>query len=293
MVLAMVSALDARVAEEPTQLGRGLDLTRVGTARLESRAVRHLSATQGLHGDGRDDAGRARQPVSRCQHERADGTHHLRAVEQGQAFLGFEHQGFQAGFCERSGGRHGAPFVLHHAMADDGQCQMGQGSEVARGAHAALAGHDRVDALAQQLQEAVDEFGPTAGVAEGQRVRPEQQHGPHDLGRQGLADASGVTQEQAFLQLSGALRRHIGGGQRAEAGGDSVDDLAAGHQALDDGARLGHARAGLIRELDRAIAPCDGFDVGHRQLGTIEHEGSSRERARGSLAHGLFHWMPS
>ncbi len=123
-------------------------------------------------------------------------------------------------------------------------------------------------------QQPLDELGPAARVAQRQRVGAQQQHGTDDVGRKRLADAGGVAEQQALLQLACTLRWHERRGQRAEAGGHAVDDLAGGHQSLDDRARLGHPSTGVLGQYGRASRTGHRFDVGDGQLGTIEDDRS-------------------
>ena len=83
-----------------------------------------------------------------------------------------------------------------------------------------------MQAALEHLAQPLDELRAAARVAQGQRVGAQQQHGPHDRRRQWLADARGVAEQQPLLELPGPLRGHEGRGQRAEAGGHAVDDLA-------------------------------------------------------------------
>ena len=73
--------------------------------------------------------------------------------------------------------------------------------------------------------------------------------------------------EQVLLEPAGVGRRDEGGRQVAEARRDPVDDLAGGHEALDDRARLVHPGPGMDVEVAARAAPRDGLDVGDRQVG--------------------------
>ena len=58
---------------------------------------------------------------------------------------------------------------------------MRERREVAGGADAPLLGHDRMDAQAQEVEEAIDEQRPAAAVTQCERVGPQQEHRPDDL----------------------------------------------------------------------------------------------------------------
>ena len=77
----------------------------------------------------------------------ADGSHHLRAVEERQALLGLEDERLEAVRARAPRQRASAdPSSSDLAAADERQRQVGEGRQVARGAHAALRRHDRVEA---------------------------------------------------------------------------------------------------------------------------------------------------
>ena len=103
---------------------------------------------------------------------------------------------------------------------------MGQRREVAGRPHAPLFGHDRVDAGAQELQQAVHEQRPAATVAEGERIGAEQEHRPNDLAWEWLADPGSVAHQEVLLEAPGLLRLDEGRGQVAESGRHAVDDGA-------------------------------------------------------------------
>ena len=80
------------------------------------------------------------------QEQRPDRAHHLGPVEERQALLRPELERLEARLAQREQGRDPLAAELHLAPADERQREVGERREVARGAHAALLRHDRVDA---------------------------------------------------------------------------------------------------------------------------------------------------
>ena len=160
---------------------------------------------------------------------------------------------------------------------------MSEGGQVARRPHRTLGRHDRVDPEREEGEEAVDELGPAAAVAEGQGVRAQQQHRPHDLTRERRPDADRVADQQVLLEFAGALGRDRGAGQIAEARRHPVDHGSLLDQALDDVAGFLHPRAGMDIEGHRDVAARDGLDVGDGQVRPGEDHGRRATRHPGAL----------
>jgi hypothetical protein len=238
---AVVVGLEARVAEEVAQLRRDGDLAGVRPRQLVRRRVRHVRPEQRLHGHRRRDRGRAGQPVRVREQERPDRAHQLGPVEERQPLLRLEDERLEARLPQGQERRHHVPFELHLAAPDERQGEVGERREVAGRPDAPLLRHDGVDAEGKEVDQPVDELRPAAGVAEGERVRPQEEHRPDDVARERRPDADGVAREEVLLEPAGVCRRDVRGRQVAEAGGDPVDDRALRDEPLHHGAGLGHA----------------------------------------------------
>ncbi len=103
-------------------------------------------------------------------------------------------------------------------------------------------------------------------MTEGQRVGPQQQHGPDDLARERRPDPRSVAHQEVLLELPGLGRIDERGREVAEAGRHAVDDGAVRDQRLDDVARLLHPRPRVRIEGDRRAAAGDGLHVGDGQV---------------------------
>ena len=212
VVVPVVAGLERAVAEEVPKLGGDGDLARMRPGELVRGGERHIRAQQGLDAHRPDDARGPDQSVRVGQDERPDRTHHLGPVEERQAFLGLERQRLEAGFAQRQHRRHERAADLHLAPADEGQRQVRERREVPGRPDAPLLGDDRMDAQAQEVEEAIDEQGPAAAVTQRERVGPQQEHRPDDLAREGGADPGRMAHQQVLLETTG-----VGRGDRVEA----------------------------------------------------------------------------
>ena len=183
---------ERRFAQEPAQLRGDGDLAGVGPRELVCGGVGHVGAQQRLATNRRGHARGPGQSLRVGSHQRADGAHHLGAVEEGQPLLGLQLERFEVRRRQRFGGGHDATAHLHMPPTRERQGEMRQRGQIARCAHRTLRRHDRVDAEAQQIADSIDHDGPAAGVAEGQGVGPQQQHRPHHVARQRFPDAGSV-----------------------------------------------------------------------------------------------------
>ena len=92
------------------------------------------------------------------------------AVGQGKALLLGQHQRSEAGVGQCLGGGHGGALMVDHAFADQGEGDVGEGSEVTAGPERTVLVHVRSDVGVEHVDE--PERGGRAGaaVAEGQRA---------------------------------------------------------------------------------------------------------------------------
>ena len=170
------------------------------------------------------------------------------------------------------------PGELHLAAPDERQREVRERRQVARGAHGPLRRHDRVDPDAEEVEEALGHDRPSAGVPQGERVGPQQEHRPDDLARERLAHARGVADEQVLLEPLGVGPVDRAVREGAHAGRDAVHDRALVDQRLDHRAGALHPRtSGRIEGRLRAAAGhclhvADG-QVGARQDHRVGHRG--------------------
>ena len=198
-------------------------------------------------------------------------------LSERQAFLCLELDRLEPGARQRLGSAARAGTVDRRlALPDEHERDVRQRGEVARRAEAAARRDDRMDRRVQHRHEQVDDLDPHAGEPDRQGVRPQQEHRPHDVVGQRVADAGGMGADEVALEgrrLRGVDARI---GQIAEAGGDAIDGCAVGHEPLDHGPRCTHPirRSGF--ELDGPSAPRDLDDVIDGEVPAGERKGRHR-----------------
>ena len=104
-----------------------------------------------------DDVGGVDQRFRGEQHQRADGEHRLRAIDERNRFFGFEHQRLDLCALQRFGAcdtRAPFGFVNAFAFADQCQRQVRQRRKIAACAHASLRWNHRSHAAIEHLAEA-------------------------------------------------------------------------------------------------------------------------------------------
>ena len=208
--VSVMAGLQSTVAEQVAQLRGHGDLARMRPGQLVRGSEGHVRPEQRLHGHRRDHARGPHQPIRIGQHERAERAHHLRPVQQREPLLGLEDERLEAGLAQGADRRHDRATDLDLAEPDERQRQVRERREITRRADAALLRHDRMDAPAEQLEQAIDDERPAAAVAERQGVRAQDEHRPDDLARERRPDAGRVTHQQIRLEPAGLGRRDRG-----------------------------------------------------------------------------------
>ena len=171
---------------------------------------------------------------------------------------------------------------MKRTLANEGEREMGERSQVTTGAHASLLRHRWIQSGVEHRGQGVHQQRPRTREAFGNDVCPQQHHRPRLALRQERTDAARVTAHEIHLELIEAMARDRDVGQLAESGGHSVRDGTAGHERADDVVGALHAHARGRRELDGYTIERDGNDV-------VEREGISIERHAGGHARNVLH----
>ena len=112
----------------------------------------------------------------------AHAGHELGAVDEGEAFLGGEFDGGEAGAGEGLLAGQDLAFELGAAFAHEHEGEVGKGGEVARGADGTLRGDDGMDAAVEHGEEQFGDLHAYAGMPDGEHFGAQQHHGTDDVG---------------------------------------------------------------------------------------------------------------
>ena len=269
-----------RVADDaaPEQLAvvlGGVDLAGLAAQRVDARVERAVAATRGIDRERADHERGLQHRLEIEQGMQRQRGRGLRAVDQGQAFLGAELERRNAGPLQRKTCRDTLAVLQHVAFADQRQRHVRQRCEVARGADRTLRRHIGHEARVVHGQQRVDHHFAHARVAARQAGGLEREHEAHDLGRERFADADAVRADQVELQRLQLRLADALVGQLAKAGVDAVDR----HVAV--GGALHHALAGADRIARRdRNAQLDHIAVNRLQLFQRDAAGFKAQGAR-------------
>jgi hypothetical protein len=163
--------------------------------------------------------------------------------------------------------------VLNQAFSNHRESEMGEGREIAAGAHRSAGRNDGMDTVIEQGEESFEELGTDPATSFGENVGAEQEHGADLVLGQGLAESAGVAAHEIALKVL-----HLGGvdadvGKLAEAGVDAIGGFAAREQGIDYSARGADARRSSRIESDKAVMErdCGDFVEGKGLAGKQEH----------------------
>lgn len=213
----------------------------MGTEGVDLGAEGPGRSHQGLDRQGGGQVGSGGQSIGPFDGEAEHGAHAFGPVEKTQALLGLQAQRLESGRGEGIGGRSDDPVEAKPALSDDGEEEMGKGSEVTRRSHRPVGGHDGEEIPGEQVEEALHDQGPHPGVPLSEGPGPQEEHGADDVVAEGVADAGGVAAEKIHLEGARLGRVDPGRGEGSEPGGDAVDDLAALHRPRHHVAGRSHA----------------------------------------------------
>ncbi|CAM5625032.1 hypothetical protein MAUB1S_10657 [Mycolicibacterium aubagnense] len=238
---------------------------------MNTRVERRVGALGGVGRQGTCNQRRLIEHLGLEQASEGIGGRELRAIEQGQAFLGAQRNRFQPMRRKGDPGRHAAMRGEAFADTDHHRGHVRQGGKIAGSADGTLCRHDRNDVVSQHLLQQVDGLLPHARGALRQARHLERHHQARYSNRHRFANAGGMRQHDVALQ-----RFEIGGGnahagELTETGIDAVDRLALGDDAFDRlGAGLDRSLAGRVER--RRGATIDGTPVSQRGIAGLQYE---------------------
>ncbi len=192
-----------------------------------------IGARHGVEGQGADHVGGVEQPAAVGDGERPHRGRSLGAVDQREPFFCAEVKRFHPGLRQGVGAGHPFPVDDRLSLPHQYQRQVGERCEVARSSHRALARYDGVDAGLEEIEDPLHDQRAAPGVAGGEDIGAQQEHGAnHILGKR-LADSTRVGEQQIELELLQLIGRDPHLGELAESGIDPVDHLSRGEDILD------------------------------------------------------------
>ena len=232
--------IDVAPLQQRAQAGGDRALSRMRPRRVYALVEGDGRAEQGFQRHRARDVGEAREPGGAPERERAHGGERLRSIEQREAFLRCQADGFDAGALQGGAARHALAAIDRFAFADDAERQVGERGQIAGSAHRALRRDHGMNAAIQHERQRLGDDGAHAAVAERQRVGAQG----HDDARLGLgerrAQPAGVAAHQVELQAGEFVIGYAHFAELAEAGVDAVDGRVIFHRAAHHLARCLH-----------------------------------------------------
>ena len=219
------------------------------------------ASVEGFERQGGDEVGPAREALGLEDGKDAVGRHELRAVQQGQALLAHQADGFPAEFVQHADGLAFPAFVVDVAHADEGQEEVGQRGQVARRAQRAAVVDDGQDVVVEEVQDALHGDDLHAAVPQRQGMCLEQHHQLDDDGAYFFAHAARMALDEVLLQRAQFVGGDVLVAQRAEARGDAIERLVGlGDLLVQVVAAALDARFGFRGQLQLQVLGQDAFD---------------------------------
>ena len=202
----------------------------------------------------------------------AESGHERGAVRQRQAFLGTQGYGPEAGLPQRGCAVEPTGPVHGFAFADEHQGHVRQGRQVPACAERTSSGNAGMHARVQHVRHQLYDFSANPRIAHGERICPDDQHGPHGLLVQFRSGSRRVTPDQVQLQFGDLVRRDQLVLEPTEPRGDAVGDPSFRDQPVHDLPGPFHAGKGIWVYGDGS-APRDGDHVVYGEIVAGEGQG--------------------
>ena len=242
---------------EVREVARGHRCAGVGAGVHDARIEGAGAAAECVERKSGGDVGGVGGDVGFAKRQAQEGEHALRAVEEGEAFFGFECDGLDVGLAHGVGAGDDftatfsvTPADAGVAFADDDVGEMREWREVAGRADGTLRRNYRMNFGVQHRAKDFDGFGADAAESFGERVGAEKHHRAGFGFAERRADSASVGAHEIDLELADLFGGDADGSELAEAGVDAVRGFAAGGDAIDDGAGGFHALDGVRSEGD-------------------------------------------
>mmetsp|Transcript_42958 Transcript_42958/g.108441 ORF Transcript_42958/g.108441 Transcript_42958/m.108441 type:complete len:228 (-) Transcript_42958:292-975(-) len=200
---------DLRVVEEdPDALGAH-QLATMRSLMVDQRSEGGLRAKQRFGAECGAHIRHAEEVLGAEQRLGGETGDELRAVDQCQSFLGAQLARLHAVVAQHVRG--GQPLLLarmpHVALAQEGQRQVSQRSEVSAGTHTALLGNLGHQAQIEGLEEVGERVWIDATAATCQYVQSQSEQHARSMHRQTFSHTAGVRANEVLLQLRELIGR--------------------------------------------------------------------------------------
>ena len=155
-------------------VARDVDLPRLAAQLVDARIERAVAAARRVDRERADDERRFEHRLEREQRVQGERGRDLRAVDEREPFLRCQRERREAGAAQHVGRRTALAVDDELAFADQGERQMGERREVARGADRSLRRNERNEAGVVNREERIDHRLANARVAarETRRLEP-------------------------------------------------------------------------------------------------------------------------
>ena len=188
VVALAVRRKDLAACQESHQVPSRRQLARMRAEAHDPGVEGTVGTEDGFDGERGRDVRDLGEPACSPSRQHSDGGHTLRAVDEGETFLGFQHQRFEATPTKGLDGREPLALQPNLTFADHGKGEMCERREVTRSAERPLLGHDGEDVPLEHFHEPQHDVASDPRVAERQDVRSQRQHGADLLGRELVPD---------------------------------------------------------------------------------------------------------
>ncbi len=244
MAVRMAGLDFAAATQQLAHVPRHLDLAGMGPGLVDPGIVGRRGSPEGFQAEGCDLVGQGHQGLQPGHGQAPEAGDELGAVDEGQALLGLQGDGPEAGRGQGLGAGDVPVPVPGQPLAHQQQGHVGQGRQVPGGPHAALGGHHGDDVPVQALGQQADGLGADPAVGLEQAVDAGGHEGPGLVDRQGLPHPGGVAADQVQLELGQLVLGDDHRRELSEAGVDPIDHPLLGQDPVDDRPVLGHRLQG-------------------------------------------------
>ena len=226
-VAGQVRLPDGAARQQAAQQPRHIDLAGLSAQFMDTGVERHVAALGGIDRQGSRHQGRRQTIFRREQSQQGQSGRDLGAVQQGQTFLGLQHQRLKPRRRQPFRRRNGLAADRDFADADQGRRQVGQRGQIARSTDGAFGRDHRQDAMIGESQQRLDHDRTNAGVAARQTGGLEGEDQAYRGRCERRPCACGVGEHQPGLEFPQALIRDALPGEQAEPRVDAIGRVAA------------------------------------------------------------------